>query len=71
MEEAANLISAIQQTSDIDLVVVNVNEGCSRTIFHIEAAAQRLLRSITDHRNKLVSNVCEITGAKLHALQAE
>lgn len=72
MEEAANLLSALQETlTDIDTVVTNVNEHCSRTILNIETAAQRLLQAIADHRHKLVSKVCEITEAKLHALQAE
>lgn len=72
MEEAANLISSIQQTlTEIDAVVGSVNERSKRTILHIETAAQRLVQTITEHRHKLVSKVCEITEAKLQALQAE
>lgn len=72
MEEAANLISSLQQTlSEVDAVVANVNERSKRTILHIETAAQRLVQAITEHRHKLVSKVCEITEAKLHALQGE
>lgn len=72
MEEAANLISSLQQTlSEVDKVVANVNERSKRTIFHIEIAAQRLVETIIEHRHKLVSKVCEITEAKLHALQTE
>ena len=72
MEEAANLISSLQQTvSEVDAVVSNVNERSKRTILHIETAAQRLVQTITEHRHKLVSKVCEITEAKLHGLQRE
>lgn len=72
MEEAANLISSLHQTlSEVDEVVANVNERSKRTILHIETAAQRLLQTITEHRHKLVSKVCAITEAKLHALQRE
>ena len=72
MEEAANLISSLHQTlSEVDAVVANVNERSKRTILHIETAAQRLLQTITEHRHKLVSKVCAITEAKLHALQGE
>lgn len=72
MEEAANLISSLQQTlSEVDAVVANVNERSKRTILHIETAAQRLVQTITEHRHKLVSKVCAITEAKLHALQGE
>ena len=72
LEEAANLISSLHQTlSEVDAVVANVNERSKRTILHIETAAQRLLQTITEHRHKLVSKVCAITEAKLHALQGE
>ena len=72
MEEAANLISSLQQTlSEVDEVVANLNERSKRTIMHIETAAQRLIQTITEHRHKLVSRVCEITEAKLRALQGE
>jgi len=72
MEEAANLISSLHQTlSEVDTVVANVNERNKRTILHIETAAQRLVQTITEHRHKLVSKVCAITEAKLHALQGE
>lgn len=72
MEEAANLISSLQRTlSEVDAVVSNVNERSKRTILHIETAAQRLMQTITEHRHKLISKVCEITEAKLHALQVE
>lgn len=72
MEEAANLISSLQQTlSEVDEVVANLNERSKRTIMHIETAAQRLIQTITEHRHKLVSKVCEITEAKLRALQGE
>ena len=72
MEEAANLISSLQQTlSEVDTVVANVNERSKRTILQIEIAAQRLVETIIEHRHKLVSKVCEITEAKLHALQTE
>ena len=72
MEEAANIISSLHQTlSEVDAVVANVNERSKRTILHIETAAQRLLQTITEHRHKLVSKVCAITEAKLHALQGE
>ena len=72
MEEAANLISSLHQTlSEADAVVCNVNERSKRTILHIETAAQRLVQTIIDHRHKLISKVCAITEAKLHALQGE
>ena len=72
MEEAANLISSLHQSlSEVDAVVANVNERSKRTILHIETAAQRLLQTITEYRHKLVSKVCAITEAKLHALQGE
>lgn len=72
LEEAANLISSLHQTlSEVDTVVASVNERRKRTILHIETAAQRLVQTITEHRHKLVSKVCAITEAKLHALQGE
>ena len=71
MEEAANLISSLQQTLiEVDTVIANVNERSKRTILHIETAAQRLVQTITENKHKLVSKVCAITEAKLQALQA-
>ena len=72
MEEAANFICYLQETlTEIDTVVANVNERRKRTILHIETAARRLVQTVIEHRQKLVSKVCAITEARLRALHAE